>query len=316
MRRILQLLLPLLLLASACLQEAPLGPPPGERTLLGERVSTERLMATVTGMTEINTRFMHCYPNTEEALDLLMGILADQGTPAEPDSFTFFRHQLVHTANLEILFPGTLHPEYEVQVGAHWDCISYPESFLNRCFVSPGAVDNATGAAAVVELARLLRGVRLGYSVRLILFAGEEVGLKGSYRTVDNWRTGAYGDSLICLVNVDMVGQDPDLPDASIVCSAESGDLAARALAGAQAAVQTVAVDTLLGSIGNSHGSSDHLPFWYNGLPAIWLHEGPEDAAHEANSSADSLGLVEPEYLADCTRALLGMVLALAYPAH
>ncbi len=310
MRRLSQLLL--LLLITGCFSEGPLDPAPSTLLDPGDRVSTERLMATVTGLSEIRTRFMHCYSGTEATLTLLSETLAAQGTPAEPDSFTFFRHQFVHTANLEILFPGTLHPEAELQVGAHWDCLSYPESFVNRCADSAGAVDNATGAAAIVELARLLMDAQLDYSVRLILLAGEEVGLKGSYHTVSKWQSGEYGDSLVCFLNIDMIGQDPDLPDANIIFSEESSDLAARALSGAQAAATTVSVDTLRGAINNPHGSSDHLPFWYNGLPAIWLHEGPEDAAHEANSAADTLELVQPEYLTDCTRALLGMVLELA----
>ena len=313
MRQRLKLVFPLLLLALACSrdgQRESLAPREGDR-----EVDAGRLMATVTALADVHTRFMHCYSGTEEALTLLNDILAAQGTPAQPDNFTFFRHQQIDTANLEILFPGAVHPEFELQVGAHWDAIAYPESFINRCSRAPGAVDNATGTAAVIEVARLLQGLNLDYSVRLILFAGEEVGLKGSYRAVDNWRRGAYGDSLVCLINVDMVGQDPDVPDANIVCSAPSGDLAARALDAAQAAVLEVAIDTLLGSIGHPHGSSDHLPYWYNGLPAIWLHEGPEDAAHEANSAADELHLVQADFLADCTRALLAMVIELAGPA-
>jgi len=63
----------------------------------------------------------------------------------------------------------------------------------------------------------------------------------------------------------------------------------------------------------NSPGS-DHYWFWLEGLPAIWLHEGPDDLFHGANTDADSLAVVQPEMLEAGTRALVALVLQLAHP--
>lgn len=66
--------------------------------------------------------------------------------------------------NLEIERKGASRPDEIVVVGAHYDSV----------LGSPGANDNATGAAALVEVARLLRGRRLARTVRFVAFVNEE----------------------------------------------------------------------------------------------------------------------------------------------
>ena len=68
--------------------------------------------------------------------------------------------------------PGSRWPDQYVIVGAHID--STP--------LGTGALDNATGAAAVMEAARIIAksGARPERTIRFILFAGEETGLVGS----------------------------------------------------------------------------------------------------------------------------------------
>ena len=66
--------------------------------------------------------------------------------------------------NLEVELPGTVLPEEIVLLGAHYDSI----------LGSPGADDNATGTATVLELARLLAGKRLARSIRFVAFVNEE----------------------------------------------------------------------------------------------------------------------------------------------
>jgi hypothetical protein len=66
--------------------------------------------------------------------------------------------------NLWVEMPGTRQPEEIVVVGAHYD--SPPGS--------PGADDNASGTAALLELARLMRGAKPGRTLRLVAFVNEE----------------------------------------------------------------------------------------------------------------------------------------------
>lgn len=66
--------------------------------------------------------------------------------------------------NLEAELPGAVLPDEIVLLGAHYDSI----------LGSPGADDNATGTAAVLELARLLAGKKLARSIRFVAFVNEE----------------------------------------------------------------------------------------------------------------------------------------------
>lgn len=66
--------------------------------------------------------------------------------------------------NLEVAIPGNAHPDEAIVVGAHYDTVAG----------SPGADDNASGVAALIEIARALRGLPLRRTVKLVAFVNEE----------------------------------------------------------------------------------------------------------------------------------------------
>jgi Zn-dependent M28 family amino/carboxypeptidase len=66
--------------------------------------------------------------------------------------------------NLEVTLTGSDSADAEVVVGAHYDSVRG----------APGANDNASGVAAVLELARQFQGSKLHKSVRFVLFVNEE----------------------------------------------------------------------------------------------------------------------------------------------
>jgi len=279
-----------------------------------QRVDADRLFDHVAALSSIHSRWMHYDPGTAATINWLMATLAAQGTAGRTDSFTFHRTRDIHTANVVVDFPGHGRPQDFIVVGAHWDTTSYPESWQDSSARAPGTIDNASGVAALLELARILASQPLERSVQLVFFAGEEIGLKGSYRVCDYWLDENGPDSLVCMVNIDMLGADPDRRDANLICDALSAPLAAAALPWARLACDGVALDTMLRTAGNPGGSSDHLPFWYASLPAIWLHEGPADASPLANTMGDSLPALQLDFLTQGTRALIGTVLQLAEP--
>jgi Zn-dependent M28 family amino/carboxypeptidase len=67
-------------------------------------------------------------------------------------------------ANIEVELLGTKYPDEIIVIGAHYDSVIY----------SPGANDNASGVAAVLEIARLLNQQPLSRTVRLVAFVNEE----------------------------------------------------------------------------------------------------------------------------------------------
>lgn len=95
------------------------------------------------------------------AADYIEAELARTGRPVSRQSFEA-RRVLCH--NLEIEIPGTDRPDELLVVGAHYDSVSD----------SPGADDNASGVAALLELAKAFAARPVGRTLRLVAFANEE----------------------------------------------------------------------------------------------------------------------------------------------
>jgi hypothetical protein len=96
----------------------------------------------------------------------------------------------------------------EVLVISHLDSISRDST------EAPGADDNASGVAAMLQVARDLAGARLDRSVVFASFSNEERGLGGStsYAT----RSKQQGDHIVAVVNLDILGYNrPALLDAA-----------------------------------------------------------------------------------------------------
>jgi hypothetical protein len=101
--------------------------------------------------------------------------------------------------NLETQFAGGLRGDEIVVVGGHYDTV----------LGSPGANDNATGTAAVLELARLLAGQRLARTVRFVAFVNEEVPFFET-DTMGSWvyarRSRARGEQIMAMLAIETIG--------------------------------------------------------------------------------------------------------------
>jgi Zn-dependent M28 family amino/carboxypeptidase len=94
--------------------------------------------------------------------------------------------------------PGTTNPELIYAVSSHFDSVQG----------GPGADDNTSGTAALLEAARVLAGRPQAATLHFAFFTGEEAGLLGSrhYVSVAVQR----GDRLVGALNNDMVGYAND----------------------------------------------------------------------------------------------------------
>jgi Iap family predicted aminopeptidase len=70
----------------------------------------------------------------------------------------------VRSANLEINVRGNRYPDQILLIGAHYDSV----------YGSPGANDNASGVAALLELSRLFKSASPSRSLRFVAFVNEE----------------------------------------------------------------------------------------------------------------------------------------------
>ncbi len=149
---------------------------------------------------------------------------------------------------------GTHLTEHHVIIGAHRDAVTG----------SPGADDNGSGSAAVLEMARILKDYDTDLTFVFALFDAEEQGLHGSYHYADE--AYARGDSIVYMLNLDMIAFHENTTQAKLYHGTD----------------QTYSIlwqdlgDSLVGLTGilsGNSGGSDHYPFTQLGYKATFVHE-------------------------------------------
>ena len=111
----------------------------------------------------------------------------------------------VESSNLEVVLRGDRWPQESLVVGAHYDTVEG----------SPGADDNTSAVATLIELARLLRGVQVGRTLKLVAFVNEEPpfffwGKMGSQVYARAARS--RGENIRLMISLEMLGYYRDEP--------------------------------------------------------------------------------------------------------
>lgn len=180
--------------------------------------------------------------------------------------------------------------ECSIVAGGHYD--SVPEG--------PGANDNASGTAVVLEMARTRAASDRLDSVCYVLFGSEEIGLVGSGEYVASL-TPDEVSGLDAMLNFDMLAVGSDWP---LVGSSEITGLAARTADGLGIGY-TIEAD-LPENVG-----SDHLNFANAGVPSIIFNCFCDEHYH---SPLDTIDFVQPERLAQAGEIGLGIIEGLLLP--
>lgn len=175
-------------------------------------------------------------------------------------------------------------PRGVVIVTAHLDSINLNEG---PTAPAPGADDNASGSAGVLEIARVFATHVCAHDLRFILFGGEEQGLHGSQHYVAALPSDERG-RVKAIVNMDMIGR-LNKPRATVLI--EGAGVSRRiidTLAQAAATYTTLAVETSLNA-----AASDHVPFIKAGLPAVLTIEGADSTNGAVHSARDVLDTID-----------------------
>ncbi len=176
---------------------------------------------------------------------------------------------------------ATLRDEYVI-IGAHFDHLGRstmgaldPDA---KNAIHNGADDNASGTAAVMELARLLRQNPPKRSVIFVTFSGEELGLLGSQYFVDSLPVPL--DRVRAMLNFDMVGRlrDDRVIVYGVATATELRDIITRANA-----VEPLQVT----ATGDGFGASDHSSFYAKNLPVLHFFTNVHDDYHKATDDAE-----------------------------
>ena len=176
----------------------------------------------------------------------------------------------ITTRNVLARLPGTTHPDETILYTAHWDHIGVGEPDANGDAIFNGAVDNATGTAGLLELARLwAAGPRPERSIVMISFTAEESGLLGSEFYAAN---PVYPlETTVAGFNIDAMNVYGRVEDVEIIGSGQS-DLDARITAEAARQGRTAKPDS--NAAAGYYFRSDHFPLAKRGVPMAYADGG------------------------------------------
>lgn len=181
------------------------------------------------------------------------------------------------TSNNVIAFiPGSERPDEYVIYMAHWDHFGRNPA-LEGDQIFNGAVDNATGTAALIELAEAFKTLKHPplRSIVFLAVTGEEQGLLGSayYATHPLFPTAKTA----AVINMDALNTYGRMKDITVVGYGLS-DLDQYIEAAAKEAGRTVNPDPTPEK--GSYFRSDHFPFAKQGIPAVYPSGGTDSIAH------------------------------------
>ncbi len=235
-------------------------------------------------------------------------------------------HQPVYNSgNVIARLHGVTDPGQIFVIGAHFDTVAG----------SPGADDNSSGVAGLLELARVLAPTRPPFSIEFVAFAFEEQWMIGSGVYVEQAQQ--QGENLIGMICFDMIGYTCATPGcqppiyngtgcltvdpqggtvgdyvATLVNVASAPLLAACDYAGATYVPELPRVRLrVLGTGGCDPFTrrSDHVPFWDAGIPAIEFFNTYGARNPFYHTPLDQPATLDLPFCQAITRTALAMVL-------
>ena len=176
----------------------------------------------------------------------------------------------IQTDNVIGILRGTTHPDETILYGGHWDHIGVGEPDESGDGVFNGAVDNASGMAAIIEIAnRFGAGPRPERSVVFMGFTAEESGLLGAEYYAAN---PIYPlETMVAGINIDSANVYGRTTDIAVTGHGQSAldDYIREAAADLD---RTVTPDPRPEAGG--YFRSDHFPFVKRGVPMIYAGGG------------------------------------------
>jgi hypothetical protein len=238
----------------------------------------------------------------KQAGTFLYDTISQMGIQVEYDPFNFEGYS---SRNIVGYWPGATDPSSVVILCAHYD--SYAE--YNSTQNAPGADDNASGCAAVLEAARIMCGYSFRYSIKFILFSAEEWGFYGSEHYARD--ADQRGEKIIGVINMDMISYTDHLPEDLDVITNSGSSWMGDVLETAAQNYSTIEVST---TRDGSYYYSDQASFWDRGYPAILCIEDYEDTNPYYHSKYDTLDTINLDFLTEAGKTCLAAAAQLAQP--
>jgi hypothetical protein len=296
------------------------------QVLKPDQVSQAKLQAHVQKLAgDIGERNVFHPKALRQAADYIESVWRAQGYEVVRQQYQVQGEQCV---NLEVTRLGAVSPKEIVLFGAHYDTVEG----------SPGANDNATGVAALLEFSRLMASQKPGRTVRFVAFVNEEPPFfwkpeMGSrvYAKIARQR----GDDIRAMVAMDSLGYYSDQPGSqkfppglkalypdrvfpdrgnflAFIANPESRALLERALKTFRAQ-SDFPTDYLVGVAQiPGIGFSDHESFWREGYRAIFVTDTATFRDPSYHTAQDTVEKINFKALTRVTEGLFGVIKTLA----
>ena len=275
------------------------GPSAAAATEIGQQIADEVDVASYQGYLE-NELFTHDGDDRgvfgadhDAARNNIASILDGFGLEVEFHTFSvgpFTGFNVVATQ------AGTTYPDAQYIVGAHYDSAE-----------NPGADDDASGVAGLLEIARVLSQYETDFTVKYIAFDFEEWGLLGSSAYVEDH----IDDDIRGMIQLDMIAhQIGEFPESDIYGSPESDPLKVALLL----AILEYG-NGIHSALHDAFDASDHAPFEWAGFEACLLSEKDvfnNPCLHELCDSVDTPDYLFYGFAADLERSVAGLLADLA----
>lgn len=270
---------------------------------------------------EIGSRSVFEYDKLSAAKEYILSCLTEMGYLPDVQEYSYQKGVF---SNIIVSKPGTMPHQGVVVIGAHYDTV----------VGTPGADDNASAVALLLELCRLVKDCEPERTIRLVFFALEEPPI---FRT-EFMGSAVYaraakekGETIAAMIALEMLGyysereggQGYPLPLMSLIYPSKPdfiavvGNMPSRSLveavAGSLRKSGGVSVETLTTvPVVPGVDFSDHRSFWEQGYPAVMITDTAFFRNPNYHSGNDTIDTLDFERMSLLLRGLLQVAKDLA----
>lgn len=186
------------------------------------------------------------------------------------------------TQNVCATIPGAVEPDSVIIIGGHYDHLGQ----MGDQVVFPGAHDNASGTAAILDMAQYFKNHPPRYTMVFVHFSGEEAGLLGSFAFVK--------DSLLDFSKIKL------MLNLDLICGGDDGFTMVNSNSDNtknfyQSLVDINEKEQLVKAVKprNNAANSDHYPFVAKGIPAVFIYVmgGETGGYHKPDDTCENCSL-------------------------